>query len=127
MYLTASKLDIAYSVGACVRYQAGPKESHLIAVKRIIKYVNGTLNYGLWYPFNTNSLIAGYSDSDWGGNLDNRKSTSGGCFFVRNCLVSWHNKKQTSISLSTAKADRIHRSWKQMYSTLLDEIDDKGL
>ncbi|MGV7927199.1 hypothetical protein PJO48_29540, partial [Mycobacterium kansasii] len=50
LYLTASRPDIALSVGICARYQSDPKESHLIAVKRIIRYVASTLNIGLWYP-----------------------------------------------------------------------------
>ncbi|MGV7994806.1 Ty1/Copia family ribonuclease HI, partial [Mycobacterium kansasii] len=82
-------------------------ESHLIAVKRIIRYVASTLNIGLWYPYETNVQLAGYSDADWAGNLDDRKSTSGGCFFIGNCLVSWFSKKQNSISLSTAEAEYI--------------------
>ena len=93
LYLTASRPDIALSVGICARYQSDPKESHLIAVKRIIRYVASTLNIGLWYPYETNVQLAGYSDADWAGNLDDRKSTSGGCFFIGNCLVSWFSKK----------------------------------
>ncbi|KAM5546528.1 hypothetical protein ABKV19_002354, partial [Rosa sericea] len=81
LYLTASRPDISYSVGVCARFQANPKESHLEAVKRIIRYVSGTVNCGIFYTFDTNVEIAGYSNADWGGNLKDRKSTSGGCFF----------------------------------------------
>jgi len=63
-YLTASRLDIAFSVGVCARIQANPKESHLIAVKRIIRYVNDTLLYGIWYSRETSLVVAGYSDAD---------------------------------------------------------------
>ena len=65
LYLTASRLDIVFSVGVCVRYQAAPKESHSIAVKRIICYINGTLEYGLWYSKDSNDCLASYSDADW--------------------------------------------------------------
>ncbi|KAA8537233.1 hypothetical protein F0562_029711 [Nyssa sinensis] len=68
------------------------KELHLIAVKRIIRYVNGTLGYGIWYPFDTNVTLAAYSDVDWARNVDDRNSTSGCCFYLRNTLVSWHSK-----------------------------------
>ncbi|KAK0594086.1 hypothetical protein LWI29_016031, partial [Acer saccharum] len=107
LYLTASRPDISFSVGVCARYQADPKESHLSCVKRIIRYVNGTSNYGIWYSFDTNASLVGFSDADWAGNCDDRKSTSGGCFFLGNNLVSWFCKKQNSISLSTAEAEYI--------------------
>ncbi|KAB2612682.1 hypothetical protein D8674_034998 [Pyrus ussuriensis x Pyrus communis] len=107
LYLTASRPDISFSVGACARYQADPKESHLETVKRIIRYVSGTIDYGLHYSFETNSEIAGFSDADWAGNADDRKSTSGGCFYVGNNLVAWHSKKQNCVSLSTAEAEYI--------------------
>jgi hypothetical protein len=75
LYLTASRPDIAFSVGVYARFQANPKESHLTAVKRIIKYVNDTLSYGIWYSRETNLVVSGYSDADWAGNADDRKST----------------------------------------------------
>ena len=107
LYLTASRLDISYSVGVCARYQANPKESHMIALKRIIKYVKTTADFGVWYSNDTNDVFAGYSDVDWVGNADDRKSTSRDCFYVGNNLVSWINKKQNFISLPTAKAKYI--------------------
>ena len=93
LYLTASRPDIAFSVGVCARYQANSKKSHVGAVKWIIRYVNGTADYGIWFSKDTNSSIAGYSDADWAGNADDRKSTSGGCFYLGNNLVSWFSKK----------------------------------
>jgi hypothetical protein len=107
MYLTASRIDIAFSMGVCAHFQANPKESHLTAVKRIIRYVNGTLLYGIWYSRETILVVAGYSVKDWAGNADDRKSTSGGCFYVGNNLVAWMSKKQASISLSTVEAEYI--------------------
>lgn len=94
-------------MGVCARYQAAPKESQLTVVKMIIKYVNGTLNFGLWYPFNIDSVVTRYFDLDLAKNLEDCKSTNGGCFYVKNYLVSWHSKKQTSISLSTAEVEYI--------------------
>ncbi|KAK1558510.1 hypothetical protein Q3G72_003173 [Acer saccharum] len=107
LYLTASRPDISFSVGVCARYQSDPKESHLSSVKRVIRFVNGTSNYGIWYSFDTNPSLVGYSDADWAGNCDDRKSTLGGCFFLGNNLVFWFYKKQNSISLSTAEAEYI--------------------
>jgi hypothetical protein len=106
-YLTASRPDIAFSVRVYAHFQANPKESHLIAVKRIIRYVNDTLLYGIWYSRETNLVVVGYSDADWAGNADDRKSTSGGCFYVGNNLVAWMSKKQASISLSTVETEYI--------------------
>ena len=64
LYLMASRPNIAFSVGVCARYQAAPKESHLTAVKRIIHYINGTLEYGLWYSKDFNDYLASYLDAD---------------------------------------------------------------
>jgi hypothetical protein len=61
-------------VGVCARFQANPKESHLTTVKCIIKYVNDTFLYGIWYSRETNPVVVGYSDADWTGNADDRKS-----------------------------------------------------
>ena len=107
LYLTASRPDISYSLGVCPRYQANPKESYMTALKRIIKYVKTTTEFSVWYNKDTNDVLAGYSDVDWAGNADDRKSTSGGCFYVGNNLVSWMRKMQNSISLSTAEVEYI--------------------
>ena len=64
LYLTTSRADISYSVGMCARYQANSKESHMIALKRIIKYVKTTTDFGVWYSKDTNDVLAGYSDAD---------------------------------------------------------------
>ena len=79
----------------------------MIALQRIIKYVKATANFGVWYSKDTNDVLAGYFDVDWAGNVDDRKSTLGGCFYVGNNIVSWMSKKQNSISLSTVEAEYI--------------------
>ena len=88
LYLTTSRPDISYSVGMCARYQANPKESHMIALKRIIKYVKTTADIGVWYNKDTNDVLAGYSSTDWARNADDRKSTSGGYFYVWFIILS---------------------------------------
>ena len=93
LYLTANRPDISYSVGVCARYQANPKESYMIALKRIIKYVKTTADFGVWYNKDTNDVLAGYSDADCARNANDKKSTSGGCFYMGNNLVSWMSKK----------------------------------
>ena len=64
LYLTTSRPDIAFSIGVCARFQAAPKESHLTAVKQIIRYINGTSDYGIWYSKDLNECLAGYSNAD---------------------------------------------------------------
>ena len=88
LYLIASRPDISYSVGVCARYQTNPKESHMTALKRIIKYVKTTAEFGVWYSKDTNDVLVGYSDADWARNADDRKSTSRDCFYVGNNLIS---------------------------------------
>jgi hypothetical protein len=107
LYLTASRPDISFAVGVCARYQAEPKMSHLNQVKRILKYVSGTSDYGILYSHGEDTRLLGYCDADWAGSADDRKSTSGGCFFLGSNLISWFSKKQNCVSLSTAEAEYI--------------------
>ena len=75
LYLTASRSDISFSVGVCAHFQTASNESHMTAVKRIIRYVNGTSDYGIWYSKDLNDCLADYSDTNWAGCVDDRKST----------------------------------------------------
>ncbi|GJV62465.1 hypothetical protein Tco_1468565 [Tanacetum coccineum] len=87
IYLTTSKLGIQFSTCLCARYQANPKESHLIAVKRISRYLKDTPSLGLWYPKCSGFDLKGYSDSDYTGCNMDRKNTSG-AVFGSNCSYS---------------------------------------
>ena len=107
LYLTPSRPDIMFSICLCARFQANPKESHLIVVKRIFKYLKGTPNLGIWYPKGTGFDLIGYIDSDFAGCKIDRKSTSRSCHFLGRRLVSWYRKKQHSVSTSTAEAEYI--------------------
>ncbi|KAK6128108.1 hypothetical protein DH2020_038139 [Rehmannia glutinosa] len=107
LYLTASRPNISYSVCVCARYQSCPKESHLKVVKRIIRYINGTTKLGILYSSDINTNLAGFSDVDWAGDVDDRKSTTGGCFYLGNNLVSWKLKLQKCMALSTTEAEYI--------------------
>src|SRR5664279_4811254 len=97
LYLCASRPDIVLSVGVCARYQAALKESHMMAVTRIFRYLVHTSKFGLWYPKGSSFSLCGYTDSDWAGDQDDRKSTSGACQFLGRSLVSWSSKKQHCI------------------------------
>ncbi|KAI3814174.1 hypothetical protein L1987_18921 [Smallanthus sonchifolius] len=107
MYLTVSRPDIMFAICLCLRFQSKPKESHLIAVKRIFRYLKGKPRLGLWYPNNSDFDFKAFTDSDYGGCGLDRKSTSGGCQFLGNRLVSWQCKKQTSVAISTCEAEYI--------------------
>ena len=91
----------------CARYQAAPKESHAENVKRIFKYLAGTIDLGIWYPKGTEGQLIAYSDSDHAGYKTDRKSTSGQCQFLGGSLVSWFSKKQSTVSLSSTEAEYI--------------------
>jgi hypothetical protein len=107
LYFTAFRPDIMFSVCLYARFQANPKELHLKAFKRILKYLKHTPNIGLWYPKGANLTLVGFSDSDFARSLVNRKSTFGACHFLGCSVVSWSSKKQNSVALSTAKAEYI--------------------
>nr|GEV71971.1 retrovirus-related Pol polyprotein from transposon TNT 1-94 [Tanacetum cinerariifolium] len=89
MYLTSSRPDIMFAVCACARFQVTPKASHLHAVKRIFRYLKVKPHLGLWYPKDSLFDLVAYSDSDYAGASLDRKSTTGGCQFLRCRLISW--------------------------------------
>jgi hypothetical protein len=107
LYLCASRHDIMLSVCMCARFQANPKEIHLRAVKRIMRYLVYTPKFGLWYPKGFTFDLIGYSDAYYAGCKIDRKSTSGTCQFLGRSLMSWASKKQNSVALYTAKAEYV--------------------
>jgi hypothetical protein len=107
LYLTASRPDIMFATCICARYQSDPKESHMSAVKRILRYLKKSPSLGLWYPLNSGFDLLAYTDSDYGGCQVDRKSTSGSCQFLGGKLVSWSSKKQNCVSTSTAEAEYV--------------------
>ncbi|GJT90247.1 retrovirus-related pol polyprotein from transposon TNT 1-94, partial [Tanacetum coccineum] len=110
MYLTSSRPDIVHATCLCARYQAKPTEKHLKEVKRIFRYLRGTINMGLWYTKDSGFELTGFSDADYAGCKDTFKSTSGGVQFLGEKLVSWSSKKQDCTALSTAEAEYVSLS-----------------
>jgi hypothetical protein len=98
MYLTATRPDILYAVNVLSRFMNCAKESHFKAAKRVLRYVKGTLNYGINFSQSQNFKLQGYSDSDWAGSLDDMKSTSGYCFSFGSGIFSWCSKKQEIVA-----------------------------
>ncbi|GJV94089.1 putative ribonuclease H-like domain-containing protein [Tanacetum coccineum] len=107
MYLTTSRLDIMFKVCACARFHVSPKTSHLLAVKRIFRYLKGKPSLGLWYSKDSPLELVAYTDSDYAGATQDRKSTTGGCQFLGNRLISWQCKKQTVVATSTTEAEYV--------------------
>ncbi|GKB77978.1 retrovirus-related pol polyprotein from transposon TNT 1-94 [Tanacetum coccineum] len=105
MYLTSSRPDIVQVVCYFARYQARPTEKHLKEVKRIFRYLRGTINMGLWYPKDSGFELTTFLDADHVGCIDTRKSTSRGIQFRGDKLVRWMSKKQDCTAMSSAKVE----------------------
>ena len=106
-YLTCTRPDILFGVGLISRYMETPTTTHLKAARRILRYVKGTIDYGLFYSVSNSFKLVGYSDSDWGGDLDDRKSTSGFVFYMGDVAFTWSSKKQPIVTLSTCEAEYV--------------------
>lgn len=109
-YLCNTRPDIAYCVGLISRFMEKPKTPHFLAAKRILRYVKGTLDLGILYPYSQKNIegeVFGYSDSDWCGDKDDRKSTTGYVFKFGTSPISWCSKKQSVVALSTCEAEYI--------------------
>ena len=104
-YLTTTRLDIAYAVNILSQFMAKPHESHWIAAKRVLRYLKGTINFGIEYTNACNVELTGHSDSHWARNPDNRKSTNGYTFNIGSGAISWSSKKHATISLSSTEAE----------------------
>ncbi|GJR50395.1 retrovirus-related pol polyprotein from transposon TNT 1-94 [Tanacetum coccineum] len=107
MYLTSSRPDIVQAVCYCARYQARPTEKHLKEVKRIFRYLRGTIHMGLWYPKGSGFELTAFLDADHAGCVDTRKSTYRGIHFLGDKLVSWMSKKQDCTAMSSAEAEYV--------------------
>lgn len=104
-YLTLTRPDIAFSVNQVCQFMHQPRTSHFQAAKRIMRFVKGTLQSGLTFYPSTRFQIRAFSDSDWAGDPDDRRSTTGACIFVGSNLVSWTAKKQSTLSRSSSEAE----------------------
>nr|GFA10598.1 hypothetical protein [Tanacetum cinerariifolium] len=107
MYLISSRPDIMFAVCACARFQVTLKTSHLLAVKRIFRYLKGKPTLGLWYPRDSPFKLVAYTNSDYAGATQDRKSTTRGYQFLGNKLKSWQYKKQTMVTTSTTEAEYV--------------------
>ena len=108
LYLSvATRPDITFAVSSVAKFSSNPTTRHWTAVKRIMRYLRGTTDLGLVYVPQSSGECVGFSDSDWGGDLEDRKSTSGYIFQMAGGSISWRSKKQGVVALSTAEAEYV--------------------
>lgn len=106
-YLTCTRPDILFSVGIISRFMEVPTTNHMKVAKRILRYLKGTIDFGLFYSSSKGFQLVGYCDSDFAGDIDDRKSTTGFVFFMGSNAISWSSKKQAIVTLSSCEAEYV--------------------
>ncbi|XP_019107744.2 uncharacterized mitochondrial protein AtMg00810-like [Beta vulgaris subsp. vulgaris] len=104
-YLTITRPDIAFTVHTLSQFMQRPTSVHMQAAKRVLRYLAGALGQGVLLATSSSAILTAYSDSDWAGCPNTRKSTTGFCIFLGDSLVSWKTKKQQVVARSTAEAE----------------------
>nr|GEU93587.1 hypothetical protein [Tanacetum cinerariifolium] len=107
LYLTASRPDLQFAICMCARYQAQPTEKHVHTVKRIFRYLCGTVHWGLWYPKDSSVVLTSFADADYVGCQDTHRSTSRSVQFLGERLISWSCKRQKSAAISSTEVEYI--------------------
>ncbi|PKI58072.1 hypothetical protein CRG98_021565 [Punica granatum] len=105
MYLTATRPDIMFAVGVLLRFLSCASELHMIAATRVIRYLKGTVTFGIKFTKGNQFNLCGFTDSDWASCVEDMRSTSGYCFTVGSGCFSWSSKKQEVVAQSTAEAE----------------------
>nr|GEX01470.1 hypothetical protein [Tanacetum cinerariifolium] len=127
MYLTSSRPDIVHATCVCVRYQAHPTEKHLKEVKRIFRYLRGTVNMGLWYTKDSGFKLTGFSDADYAGCKDIFKSTSNGAQFLGEKLVSCQNRRDLPKDTPIDRLEVLSQNRRDLpRNTPLDRVEVLG-
>ena len=104
---TMKRPDISFAVSNVAKFCSKPSKEHWVAIKRITRYLKGTINYGLLYKESKLNTRVGYSDANWAGDVNDRESTSGYIFQVGGTAVSWKSEKKSCTALSTAEAEYV--------------------
>ena len=103
----ATRPDISTAVGKLSQYMRNPSRDHWTGIKRVLRYIKGTVDYGLEFTQTDDFVLRGFTDADWAGCVDSRKSTSGYTFFMGDSLISWASKKQSIVALSSTEAEYV--------------------
>ena len=124
-YLCHSRPDLEFAIGLVSRYTKRPRIPHLLAAKRILRFIKGTINTGILFPNkdnNNSEELVGYTDANWGGDRDDRKSTIGYIFMYGATPISWSSKKQSIVALSTCEAKYVPATMSACQAVSLDTL-----
>ncbi|GAU39052.1 hypothetical protein TSUD_396570 [Trifolium subterraneum] len=127
-FICNTRLDINYAVGSVSRFMSNPKASHMVAAKRILRYLKGTKDFGLVFPTNNKESkieLEGFSDSDWCGDKDDRRSKSGYWFRFKNSPISWSSRKQSIVALSSCDAEYVAAAQAACQAVWLESLLDE--
>jgi hypothetical protein len=135
MYLVNTRSNICFVVNTLSQFQVEPRHDHWIVVKHVLRYIRGTLNYGLRYTTSSDIQLHGFTDSDWAGSAEDRRSTSGMCFSLGSAMISWGSRKHKSVALSIVEAQYIaaceactEEIWlRKLISGLFDQVPDSTI
>ncbi|XP_031285994.1 secreted RxLR effector protein 161-like [Pistacia vera] len=105
LYLTATRPDIMYATSLLSRFMSQPTETHFKIAKRVLRYVKGSTDFGVWFKRSKDFKLVGFSDNDWVGSTDDMRSTLGYAFFLNCGAIYWLSKKQETVAQSTAEAE----------------------
>ncbi|XP_057426413.1 uncharacterized mitochondrial protein AtMg00810-like [Lotus japonicus] len=105
LYLTTTRPDISFAVNQSSQFLSAPTDVHEAAAYRVLKYIKGNPGCGLFYPAASSTVLTAFSDSDWAGCVDTRKSITRYCMFLGSSLISWRSKKQNTASRSSCEAE----------------------
>lgn len=107
MYLVNIRPDICFVVSTLSQYICEPRQIQWVSAKHVLRYLHGTIGYGLRYSTDSDMHLVGHTDSDWAGSVKDHKSTSGCCFSLGSVVISWFSRKQTLVALSSTEVEYI--------------------
>ena len=123
MYLTNTKPNICFAVNTLSQYLVQPIRVHLVAAKHVMRYLKGTIEFGLYYDGSHEYILYGYTDAYWDESILDRKSTLGRCFCLGSAMSSWFSRKQSSVSHSMVEVEYIADCSTKLWSHMASKFD----